>query len=159
MLADVQGGEVESDHGHDAPHPGQPTVGQQPAVVGVQRSRDHPQIVGQLVGRAVGPSSRRRLVRLGQAPVDHCQPLAVGLARAEGVEPSRDVGKLLVVDREPPGQLLGDAADRQAHAQLRRQPLDLLHQDAQSPVTLELEHLHGGGRGDVGIAVPVAADP
>ena len=159
VLSDVQRGEIKSDHCHDAPHAGQPAAGQQATPVGVQRPGDHRQIVGQLVGRVVRPRPRCRFRRLEQAPVDHRQPLPVGLARAERVETGRHVRELPVIDLEPLGQLRGNTPNRQPNAQLRRQTLDLLHQDAKGPLTLELEHRHRGGRRDVGIAVAVASHP
>ncbi len=159
VLTDVERGEMEADEPDETSHPGEASVGDQRATGGLQRTSEHVEILGELGRAAVGPRPGRGLGGLQQTLVHDGEALPVGLAGTQRPESGPNLREVLVVGLELGLQFGRDRANRTGDAELGRQLLDLSDQQPQRPGPLEVEHLAGGLRFHVGVAVAITADP
>ncbi len=165
VLADVHRGELEAEGGQRADRAVHPAVGEQSAAVLAQRGLDQREVGQQLAGAQVVVAL---LVRdaPGQARLGVLQllPDAGGLepVRLLGVQPlvaGADLRQALQVRRQRVQQLLGGAGVADGVRQEAAQLVDHLQGVVDAVLVLEDQHVPGDLRGDVGVAVAVAADP
>ena len=160
-LADVQRGQVKTEHLHRAPQRRQPRPDQRLRVVVAQAFGDHVQVGDEGLGVGVGVLRRHGVAqrlgagqlvqRRGQAGVDAGQGTPIGLVLAVRAVVRRGVGQRL--------HGRGDGRPGLRHRQLTAQMVHFLQVKAQRHLALPRQRAPHGGRADVGVAVAVAADP
>ena len=161
VLPHVEGGQVEAETVHRPDQIGQGPAGKGLAVMGEEGIQHGPQVGLQLGGAFIGlgRSGRRPRRRLtseggiggGQPGVDAGQGLAIGLVGAMGRGIVRG-GRQVPERRTDSRQTGGDG-------KLGAQPMDGFQVEVERRLGLAPQGRAHDLRGDIGIAVPVAADP
>ena len=112
------------------------------------------EVGSQLGGGAVAVGGAAQC--FGESMLDDRAPDAVGLVRVGADQQVRMLGQVSCGDLE---EILGNLPDAGADAQLLGEVADLLDEEFDGTPTLEVEDGERGAGRDVGVAVPVAADP
>ena len=157
VLADVELREVEAEHLDLPDRVVELGGGHEVAVDLAERLLSHPQLVEQLVRRAV--AGVVSLARRAHARGEQREVAPVGLLRVAREGPRRLLRKALGQPRQRVRQLLRAPHEPLAQRHALREQLDPALEQVQAGGAHHLERLRGDRRGDARVAVAVAAHP